>query len=242
MINNKKQYSNIVALAREDEREYRIVNGMNSDVLSNRWYYKTCLILKILSFVVLAATTALFIGGAVTELIGSCFFKGSEKEIAEAIAELKYAIAVSSVSLFFLSVGSVLSLLKKGENPRPVFNIIGASLIFVFALFLCVFLFFAAKSSLNYYDGGRERFIWCFAVPGAVLAVSALAQAILGALENGADKARYEAVLLEVFDKFKENRQDEVYSEEEWEEFAAAYSRNPKPTPVPTKRKKTTER
>ena len=124
MLRKKGLYSNIVALAREDAREYRIVNGKNSDVISQRWYYRLCRWGKIIAFAVFAVMSLLFIGGAATELAGSHSYTGDAGEIAKAIAELKGAILAVSVSLGLCSLGFALTFIKHRENinrvrPKP---------------------------------------------------------------------------------------------------------------------------
>ena len=232
MVKSNKYYSNIVALAREDAREYRIVNGKNSDVLSQRLYYRVVAWLKIIGFAVFAAMSLLFVFGAINELMGVDSIVAPAEEKANAINELYQAIIAVSVCLGVGSVGFVLTFLRKGDNTRPVLNIIGAVVLTACCAVVASFLFFAAKESVNYFDGGKERFIWCFAIPAVVVGFSSLFQSIFGAVDTGADKARYNAVLEEAFEKFVDGRQGGTYTEQEWEEFVVSYKRDPRPDPV----------
>ncbi len=234
MIKNKGRYSNIVALAREDAREYRIVNGKNSDVLTQRWYYRLCTWLKIIALVVLAAMCIAFVIGASIDM-------AETPHTEKGILELKQAILLVSVSLVAISGGFVLTLLKKGDNSRPALNIIGAAVIVIFSAVVAVYLFYAVKSGVNYYDGGLSRFIWRFVVPAAVLAVAAMAQSVMGAVETGVDKDRYDAVLEEAFAKFTEGKNGATYTEQEWEEYVTSYTRKPTSKWVKKTRKKSSK-
>jgi len=217
----KGRYSNIVAIAREDAREYRIVNGKNSDVFSQRWYYRLAGFLKVVAFVVFAAMSVTFVIGAIIDLIET-----PHTEVG--IAELKYAIGLVSVALVFITAGFIMTCLKKEEEARPLINLIGAGIVTVFCLCVAFFLLYAAKGSENFNDGAVSRHIWRFVVPGGVLAVSCLVQSLAAWLEKRGDTKRYDMVLDEAYTKFIEGRESITYTEEEWEAFVTSYKRKPK--------------
>ena len=221
-MNQKKgRYSNIVAIAREDAREYRIVNGKNSDVFSERWYYRFAAFLKVAAFAVFAAMSISFVFGAINDLVET-------PHTPVGVAELKYAIILVSVSLFFITGGFIMTCLKTEKESTPLVKLIGSIIVMVFCLCVAFFLLYAALTGENSNDGALTRHIWRFVVPGCALAFSAFLQSFMAWLEKRGDVKRYNMVLDEAYAKFTEGKDGVTYTEEEWEAFVSSYKRKPK--------------
>lgn len=227
------RYENIAALAREDAKESRIVYGGDSASLTERWYYTLAKWVKIISFAVVLIMSLLLHFSIWNELSGlpeNDFTVG-------AIAEMYTALKTIGLLILFIITGFSLTFARKNKEPETGVNIFGAILVFIACAVSAVYIYFVMSESDSFYDGGSTAYIWRHLIPCVLLGVSAVANAFLAHFEKRGNTIRYEMVLSEAYDAFKEIKQDESYTEEEWEDFLSNYTRPAKAYPLEKKKK-----